>query len=156
MPKLIGVQAEGSNYMAEVWAKGEDVVTKPPIDAATAADSISAGLPRDRIKALRAVIDTGGGYVTVPDDEILRAIPDLAQRTGVFAEPAAAAAYAGLPAALDAGLVAADERIVVLSTGSGLKDIGGAMRGVAAQGGAAHRVSPSLEALQQAMAELER
>lgn len=156
IPKLVGVQAEGSNYMAEAWANGEDIVTKPPIDASTAADSISAGLPRDRIKALRAVVDTDGGYVTVPDDEILAAIPELARRTGVFAEPAAATAYAGLPRALAEGLVAKDERIVILSTGSGLKDIGGAMRGVAAQGGTAHRVAPSLEALQASMTELER
>jgi threonine synthase len=155
VPKLIGVQAEGSNYMAEAWRAGEDIVSKPPIAADTAADSISAGLPRDRIKALRAVVDTDGGYVTVPDDEILAAIPGLAERTGVFAEPAAAAAYAGLPRALADGLATKDERIVILSTGSGLKDIGGAMRGVAARGAAARRVAPSLEALNQAMNEPE-
>ncbi len=142
--------------MAEAWRSGEDIVSKAPIDAATAADSISAGLPRDRIKALRAAVATNGGYVTVSDDEILAAIPELAQRTGVFAEPAAATAYAGLPQALADGLISKDERIVILSTGSGLKDIGGAMKGVAAQGGTAQRVAPSLEALQAHMTNTER
>ncbi len=68
MPKLMGVQADGSNYMAEAWANDEDVLTKPPIDAHTAADSISAGLPRDRLKAMAAVKETGGAYISVSDE----------------------------------------------------------------------------------------
>jgi len=91
MPRLYGVQAEGSNYLAEAWQKDEDIVTKPPIAAKTVADSISAGLPRDRIKAMNAVKNTNGAYLTVSDDQIIRAIPDLAGKTGVFAEPAGAA-----------------------------------------------------------------
>ena len=94
-----------------------------PIDAHTIADSISAGLPADRIKALAAVRDTDGAYIKVTDEEILAAIPALARGCGVFAEPAAAAAYAGLVKAVEQGLVHPDERIVVLSTGNGLKDI---------------------------------
>ena len=84
MPKLMGVQAAGSNYLAEAWEQGEDVLTKPPIDAQTRADSISAGLPRDRLKAMAAVVETGGAFVTVSDEEILTAIPLLARGSGVF------------------------------------------------------------------------
>jgi threonine synthase len=80
MPKLMGVQAAGSNYLAEAWEKGEDVLTKPPIDAQTRADSISAGLPRDRLKAMAAVVETGGAFVTVSDEEILTAIPAVGPR----------------------------------------------------------------------------
>jgi threonine synthase len=76
------------------------------------------------------VRDTDGAYVSVKDSDILDAIPALAQGCGVFAEPAAAAAYAGLVKALDKGMVAHDERIVVLSTGSGLKDVSSVMRAV--------------------------
>ncbi len=68
MPRLVGVQAEGSSYMYQAWKNGEDVLTKPPVQADTLADSISAGLPRDRIKALAAVTDTGGAYVSVSDE----------------------------------------------------------------------------------------
>ena len=155
MPRLIGVQAEGSNYLAAAWEDGSDVLTKPPIDAVTAADSISAGFPRDRLKAMRAVVDTAGGFVTVSDDQILAAIPELAERTGVFAEPAAAAAYAALPGAVEQGLLDRADRVVVLSTGSGLKDIGAAMKGVAAVGGAARRVRPTLEDLKRQMTEID-
>jgi threonine synthase len=103
------------------------------VEAHSVADSIVAGLPRDRIKALRAVRETNGAYIKVSDDQILAAIPALAQGCGVFAEPAAAAAYAGLVEALDQGIVAVDERVVVLSTGSGLKDISSVMRAVEKQ-----------------------
>jgi threonine synthase len=101
------------------------------VEVDTIADSISAGLPRDRIKALRAVVESGGAYVRVTDDEILAAIPALARGCGVFAEPAAAAAYAGLVKAVGDGLIDPDERVVVMSTGSGLKDVSAAIRSVA-------------------------
>ena len=152
MPKLMGIQAAGSNYLAEAWERGEDVLTKPPIDAQTVADSISAGLPRDRLKAMAAVKETDGAYFTVTDDEILAAIPALARGSGVFAEPAGATAYAGLVKAVERGLVGADERVVVLNTGSGLKDVAGAMKGVEMVGTAAYRVDADLSDLRRVMA----
>ncbi len=149
MPKLMGVQAEGSSYLYEAWKNGEDVLTKPAINAQTAADSISAGLPRDRIKALAAVTETDGAYISVTDDEILSAIPMMARGSGVFAEPAGAAAYAGLIKAVNKGLVSADERIVVLNTGSGLKDVAGAMKAIDLVGTQAHHIEPNLAAVKQ-------
>ncbi len=74
--------------------------------------------------------DTGGAYIKVTDEEILAAIPTLARGCGVFAEPAGAAAYAGLVKAVELGLVHPDERIVLLSTGNGLKDIASARKSV--------------------------
>ncbi len=101
MPRLIGVQAAGSGFLVDAWENGEDVLTKPAIAAQTVADSISAGLPRDRLKAMAAVKESGGAYVRVSDEEILGAIPILARGSGVFGEPAGAAAYAGLVKAVD-------------------------------------------------------
>jgi threonine synthase len=154
LPQLIGVQAEGSNYLAEVWRNDEDVLTKPPIVAHTAADSISAGLPRDRLKAMAAVKETGGAFIEVSDEAILAAIPALARGCGVFAEPAGAAAYAGLVKAVEQGMVTADERIVVLNTGSGLKDVAGAMRGVELADTHPHRVQPDLNHVQEVMSQI--
>ncbi|HQE18709.1 MAG TPA: pyridoxal-phosphate dependent enzyme, partial [Aggregatilineales bacterium] len=102
--------------------------------------SISAGLPRDRVKAMRAVTETGGIYLTVSDEEILAAIPKLAQATGVFAEPAAAATYAGLLKAAGEGVFAPDEEVVALITGNGLKDVAAAQKAVRQ----APKVSPDL------------
>ena len=148
MPRLIGVQAEGSSYLAQAWSNEEDVLTKPPAPAETVADSISAGLPRDRIKALRAVKETDGAYLTVSDEEILKAIPALARGVGVFAEPAGAAAYAGLVKAVAQNLVDPGEWIVVINTGNGLKDIASAMQAVQMVGTEAITVKPTLADLE--------
>ena len=148
MPRIYGVQATGSNYLAEAWEKGEDVLTKSPIQAQTVADSISAGLPRDRLKAMAAVTETGGAYVTVGDDEILAAIPALARGVAVFAEPAGSTAYAGLVKATVEGLVSPEERIVVINTGNGLKDVPAAMKSVTAVGSEPYHIKPRLADVQ--------
>jgi threonine synthase len=146
-PRLMGVQAEGSAALADAWERGINATEIQPIKAHTIADSISAGLPRDRIKALRAVRDSGGAFIRVSDDEIVSAIPALARGCGVFAEPAAAAAYAGLVKATERALVKPEERVVVLATGSGLKDIATAIQSV----GQPPVISPDLEAVRRMM-----
>ncbi len=151
MPRIYGVQAEGSAFMYEAWRDGEDVLTKAPVSGVTVADSISAGLPRDRIKALAAVTETNGAYIRVSDDDILASIPALARATGVFAEPAGAAAHTGLVKAVELGLVSAEDRIVVLNTGNGLKDVAGAMKSVEMVGTKANRVEPNLDDLKRVM-----
>ncbi|MBI5158405.1 MAG: threonine synthase [Acidimicrobiia bacterium] len=134
MPRLLGVQATGSAYLADAWRFDEDVTTKPAIVADTVADSIAAGLPRDRVKAMAAVRDTGGAFVTVSDEEILAAIPAVARGCGVFGEPAAAASWAGVLAAVEQGFVGGADSVVIMSTGSGLKDVAAASRGATAAG----------------------
>ena len=149
IPKLMGVQAAGSNYMYTAWKNKEDIITKPPIRAQTLADSISSELPRDRIKALAAVNETNGAFLSVEDSEILNAIIQLARSTGVFAEPAGAAAYAGLIKALEQNLVSTDETVVVLNTGNGLKDVAGAMQAVDLAETKPFQVTPDLDAVKQ-------
>jgi threonine synthase len=141
IPRLIGVQAAGSAACYHAWKEGIDPATMEPINAQTVADSIAADLPRDRVKAVRAVKETGGAFVAVPDQAILDGIPVLARLSGVFAEPAAAATYAGVRAALDEGFVTPEDRVVLLVTGNGLKDIKSAMR-VAGEG---YSVAPDIE-----------
>ena len=138
---LMGVQAEGSAACYNAWKAGTDKIT--PVRAVTIADSISADMPRDGVRAVRAVRETNGMYLTVSDDEILAAIRDLARAEAVFAEPAAAAAYAGLAKAAREGTVKPDETVVCLITGSGLKDIKSAMQ-IAGEG---THIEPTLDAV---------
>jgi threonine synthase len=147
MPRIIGVQADGSSPLVDAWERGIAPWDMEPVDAHSVADSIVAGLPRDRIKALRAVRDSKGAFLRVSDEQIMAAIPALAQGCGVFAEPAAAAAYAGLVEAVGKGLVQADDRVVVLATGSGLKDIATAIRSVSQPS----IIEPNLDAVRQAV-----
>src|SRR5262249_26323790 len=107
--------------------------------------------PRDRVKALRAVRESGGAFVSVPDSAILAAIPELAQYTGVFAEPAAAATLAGLREALRIHIIQPEARIVLLVTGSRLHDLRSAMRIV----GAAYPVENSIAHVSKLVAQLE-
>lgn len=145
MPRLIGVQADGAAPLVEAWERGLEGWEMKPAAVHSIADSIVAGLPRDRVKALRAVRETGGAFVRVSDEEILAAIPTLAGGCGVFAEPAAAAAYAGLVKGLENGVIRAEERVVVLITGSGLKDVNSAIKAT----GHPPVIAPELEAVRQ-------
>jgi threonine synthase len=144
MPRIFGVQAEGSAAIANAFKAGVEEIT--PVAAATLADSISVDLPRDGVRAVRAASETGGAYLTVSDDDILTAIADLG-RVGIFAEPAGATSYAGLKMALKQGLAGRNDPILVLNTGSGLKDVNAAMQAVAP----AAIIEPSLIALEQAL-----
>ncbi len=151
MPRLFGVQAAGSNFLAQAWRRGEDVLTKAPIQAHTVADSISAGLPRDRLKAMAAVRESGGQFVEVEDAAILAAIPVLARGCGVFAEPAGAAAYAGLVQAVAEGWLPPEAEVVVINTGNGLKDVASARQAVTHVGPQPHTIPPTLSAVQAAL-----
>ena len=93
------------------------------VSADTVADSISVDKPRDGLAAARAVIESNGEVAAVKDDDILAAISEIAQATGVFPEPAAAASWAALKSMVAEGRVASDETAVCLVSGSGLKDI---------------------------------
>lgn len=152
IPRIIGVQAEGSSVLAHAWKNGlkaEDIVQ---ISATTIADSISSELPRDRAKALRAVRETNGAYVTVTDAEIISAIPQFAQLSGVFAEPAAVATFAGAQRAVESGVIHAEESVCLLITGNGLKDVRRAQQSVA-QG---IRVKPNIDAVREALAQVRK
>jgi len=127
LPRIIGVQAEGSAAVANAfYSGGEDI---SPVHSTTIADSISVDLPRDGVRALRAARETNGTYITVSDNEIIAAIGELG-KVGVFAEPAGAAAHAGLVKAAASGVVKSDDPVLVINTGSGLKDVRAAMQAV--------------------------
>jgi len=140
MPHIIGVQAEGSAAVANAFHGNTETIK--PVSAKTIADSISVDLPRDGVRAVRAAKETGGTYITVSDDEILKAIAELGT-IGIFAEPAGATAYAGLLRGAGLGVVGGEDPILVLNTGSGLKDIRAAMQAVSP----APIIEPTLEAV---------
>lgn len=127
VPRLVAVQPERSGAIARALRSGAAEITPEP-DAGSVADSLTVSAPRNAVMALADVRATGGGGVLVSEDGILDAIPRLAAATAVFAEPAAAIALAGLEAALAEELVSREERVVLLVTGTGLKDVPAAAR----------------------------
>jgi threonine synthase len=129
MPRLIAVQPEGSSAIATALISGAESI-RPVPGAASVADSLTVEVPRNAIQCLASVRASEGAGVVVTDEEIFLGISELARSTGIFAEPAAAAVVPGLRRAADSGLVGRDERIVLLVTGTGLKDVAAAARAV--------------------------
>ena len=148
IPQLIGVQAEGSAVLYNAWRQGTETIT--PIVPDTLADSISVGIPRDAVKALRAVARTAGQFVTVSDEEILDAMRVLARNAGVFGEPAGVTGFAGLRKLVAQGRIDSQERVVVLITGNGLKDVQSAIQAA----GKPYLIEPTMPALRDLMQHL--
>ncbi|MEX2144106.1 MAG: threonine synthase [Anaerolineales bacterium] len=144
MPRIFGVQAEGSAAIANAFEARTETIT--PVHAETLADSISVDLPSDGIRALRAATQTEGAYVEVTDTQILAALAELGHY-GIFAEPAGAASFAGLRNAMESGLIGSGDPVLVLNTGSGLKDVNAARKAVAE----APVIEPTLTALRRAL-----
>jgi threonine synthase len=144
MPRIFGVQSEGSAAVANAFLAGIETIT--PVQATTIADSISVDLPRDGVRAVRAARETNGTFILVSDQEILAAIAELG-KVGIFAEPAGATAYAGFTKAMADGKVTHDDPVVVLNTGNGLKDIKAAMQAAPT----ASIIEPTLAALKKYM-----
>jgi threonine synthase len=125
IPTLVSVQAEGSDALFRAFRSGR-FEARP---TQTVADSICVGVPRNGRHALQQLQRYSGRVITVSDEAILAAQAQLSRTTGLFSEPAGAAALAGF-LKVKAELPAA-ARIVILATGSGLKDIAAAGRGIA-------------------------
>ena len=124
LPRLVCVQAEKSCAIHRYISTGRYRNASNP---ATIADSISVSVPSNAHLARAAVLRSRGFSLTVSDREILEGQRTLAATSGVFAEPAAAAALGKL---LRAKELRPREQVVVLVTGNGLKDVDAALGNV--------------------------
>ncbi len=119
VPTIIAVQSEKSDNI--VRNLGNDkFITKP---STTIADSIAVDIPRNYWMTKKFMEDYNGESIIVSDNEIISASKVLSENTGIFSEPAAATAFAGMIKYADKGLINEDSKNVVLLTGSGLKDL---------------------------------
>ena len=144
-PRLIGVQARACQPLVRAWL-GAPPSPDQLDPAATVADGIAVVRAAIGDAVLDVVRRSGGAMVAVDDDALLGAVTTLAGRAGVGAEPAGAAALAGLGSALSCGLVDRGETVVLLVTGREVK--AGAARG---RGRA--RVAETLEEVEQGLAD---
>jgi len=146
LPRMLGVQAAGVAPIDEAFRTGQ---LPGRVRGDTLADSINVPVPRNWRKALMAVRESNGTFVTVTDEQILTAMRQTGALAGVLAEPAAAASVAGLAVARRRGIVGPQENALAVVTGSGLKDVRNAMRA----GGEPVRIAPSLEEVERLVAD---
>jgi threonine synthase len=145
LPKIVGIQALNSNPVTRAFKKKtyQFEYQKPQ----TLADSISVGIPRNGIKALNAVHESGGWMLDVSDEEILEAMKILAQKTGIFGEPAGVTSFAGIIKLKEQGTFSGSEKIVSIVSGSGLKDI----KSAALAAGKARVIHPEMDEVRKAI-----
>jgi len=119
IPVIVAVQSKGSDNLVRNLNNKNFTINK----SSTIADSISVDIPRNFYMAQQYILKYNGESLTVTDEEILEASAILSLNTGLFAEPAAATAFAGLLSYHRNGKIASESDNVVLLTGSGLKDL---------------------------------
>lgn len=140
VPKLAVIQAAGCAPIVRAWKDGKKEI-EPEKYPKTIADSISVGVPRAGYWTMEALAKTKGAAIAVEDEEILAAISLLGRTSGIFAEPAAATAIAGLKKLIEDGTISHDEKAVALVTGSGLKDVPAAAKSISIP----EPISPNLD-----------
>ncbi len=144
IPKIVGVQSDRSASITNAFL-GDGVIRK--VEANTVADSISVSMPSDGEAALQAVKNSGGTLIAVPDEEILKSIKILAETEGIFAESSGVACLAGLKKLVEDRWVNPEEKIVLLVTGNGLKDVDNALK----VSGSVITISPDLNEVLKAL-----
>lgn len=125
LPRLIAAQAEGSQAIKKAF--DSDGVIRPE-RVQTIADSISVSMPKNGNMAIQDLRTSKGMAVAVSDDEILNAMKLLGQTTGIFGEPAGVISLAVLQRLVSENQISADEKIVLMVTGNGLKDVDSALK----------------------------
>jgi threonine synthase len=118
-PRLFGGQAAGCSPVATAFA--EHATTVRPVRPATIARSLAIGSPADGDLAIATARATGGAIHAVEEDAIGECMSVLAETTGVFGETAAGVTLGALRTAVTEGEIDADETVVLLVTGDGLK-----------------------------------
>jgi threonine synthase len=117
LPKLGMVQSSGCDPMVRAFQAGlEDA--PPFLNPSTRIATVATDVPGLAYKILRReVLDNGGTFVSVPDEEAYRALKTVAQLDGLSVEPAAALAFAGLFRMVRERIIQPDEVVVLNVTG---------------------------------------
>ncbi len=127
IPKILGVQSTGCEPFVIAGKSGEPL---KECDENTIADSIAVGIPRNPNKALNAIKLSGGEWISVSDDAIIKAMALLGRTEGIFGEPAGVAAIAGIEKAINEGIIKKSETVSMIVTGNGLKDPANAQKAI--------------------------
>ncbi|WP_244592420.1 threonine synthase [Azospirillum palustre] len=119
-PRMVAVQAAGCAPMVRAWEQGEEHAPRWE-DAHTVASGIRVPQAVGDFLILRAVRESGGFAIAVPDDAIQAALNEVAREEGFLLCPEGAATYAAYKQSLADGRVGKEERAVLFNCATGLK-----------------------------------
>ncbi len=122
-PRMFSVQAAGCAPMVRAWERGLEEAGMWE-DAATYAAGLRVPGAVGDFLILRAIRESGGGAVAVPDGEMEEWVRAMGAATGIFAAPEGGATAAAVPRLREMGLIGAGDEVVLFNTGSGLKYVG--------------------------------
>lgn len=119
-PRMVAVQAEGCAPIVQAF-KSDSRFGADIAHPSTVASGLRVPKAIGDFIILNILRDSGGSAVTVTDEELLSAIPEIAAAEGLFVAPEAGACLPALKQLIERGEVSRDERVVLFNTGSGLK-----------------------------------
>ena len=122
-PRMISVQAEGCAPIVEAWKKGADSAQFFE-NAATRALGLRVPSAIGDFLILRALRESGGMAVAVPDSAMVQGVSLIGRTTGVFASAEGGATAAAVLVLRRDGVLGPDDEVVLFNTGSGLKYVG--------------------------------
>ena len=119
-PRMIAVQSTGCAPVVSAFEAGADSCT-PWEGAATVADGLRVPMMVGDQEILRALRESGGTAIAVPDEEIMEYVTHLGTDEGIYGAPESAATLAAMPHLLGRGDLDKDEAVVCFLTGSAYK-----------------------------------
>jgi threonine synthase len=120
LPRLVAAQASGCAPVVAAYEAGR-WGCEPWPDAETVADGLLVPQPFGDTLVMEAIYTTKGCAVAVDDEELLADLALCGRLEGHFLSPEGAATIAALRKLREAGWLSADERVVILNTGAGIK-----------------------------------
>ena len=121
-PRMISVQAAGCAPVVRAWDNDEEFA-EPWQNAHTYASGLRVPKAVGDFLMLRAIRDSNGAAIAVPDEAMEEGVHKMGRTTGIFAAPEGGALVAAVPRLIERGLLRAEEEVVLFNTGSGLKYI---------------------------------
>jgi threonine synthase len=119
LPKIHAAQPAGSAPVINALNAGLEF--PEPVKPDTIAKSLAIGNPADGFQVIKVLKESGGSGLAATDGEILDAVQLLARTEGIFTEPAGGTTLAVTKGLINAGVIKANESVVVCITGNGYK-----------------------------------
>jgi threonine synthase len=121
--RFVGGQATGCGPVAAAYAAGATEV-EPVAEPRPIVRSLAIGSPADGVPSLELARGSGGSIEGITDDGVVAAMRDLAETEGILTETAGGVTVGALRQAVEGGVIGADDEVVLVISGNGLKTLG--------------------------------